>query len=464
MTKSEQLRKRRVECLDKAHGITTTAESGDDELTSNQFDEVKGLMAQATTLAEEIKAADERESAIADLNAQRDALDAPGNSKLIGAGEPDTRTTDDSEKKYIRVEGGQLVAEDDPKRGFEDVGEFASKVFDAGDRTNRGGPDQRLYIGAAATGMGQTTGADGGFAVPPAFSTAIWDAMNVGAENLLGRTDSYTVSGESLTFIANAETSRVAGSRWGGARGYWIDEADQVTASKPTLRQIKVEPHQLAVLVYATDKLLRNNQAGLAQYITRAASAEINFLIGNSIINGDGSGKPVGILNSPALVSVTAETGQVAATILHKNIIKMWARCHANSRQNAVWFINQDIEPQLHQMTLGVGTSELPSYLPPGGLSASPYGRLMGKDVVPIEYCPTLGTVGDIILADMKAYVTGTQGGLDSASSMHLRFDYLETAFRFSFAVDGQSWLASAITPFKGTNTLSPFVALATRS
>ena len=68
------------------------------------------------------------------------------------------------------------------------------------------------------------------------------------------------------------------------------------------------------------------------------------------------------------------------------------------------------------------------------------------------------------MLLDLGAYAIGTRGGIDSASSMHLRFDFNETALRFLFETDGQPWLASAITPFKGTNTLSPFVTLATRA
>ena len=40
-----------------------------------------------------------------------------------------------------------------------------------------------------------------------------------------------------------------------------------------------------------------------------------------------------------------------------------------------------------------------------------------------------------------------------------------ETVFRFVYRCDGQPAIASALTPYKGTgNTLSPFVALATRS
>ncbi len=44
-----------------------------------------------------------------------------------------------------------------------------------------------------------------------------------------------------------------------------------------------------------------------------------------------------------------------------------------------------------------------------------------------------------------------------SASSIHVKFVNEETAFRFTYRVDGQSFWNSGITPFKGSNTLSPF-------
>ena len=43
--------------------------------------------------------------------------------------------------------------------------------------------------------------------------------------------------------------------------------------------------------------------------------------------------------------------------------------------------------------------------MPPGGLSGQPYGTLLGRPVIPIEQCSTLGTVGDIILADLKQFI-----------------------------------------------------------
>lgn len=368
-----------------------------------------------------------------------------------------------------RVESHHVFAdakdpEVDLRHGFKRSGDFFSAVYNAMNPKGRKF-DNRLEIGAAASGMNQSVGAEGGFLVPPAFSTTIWDGLNRGTQSLLSMCDQYTVEGESLTFPANAETARTAGNRYGGILGYWIAEADQITSSKAKVRQLKIEPQELAVLCPVTDKLLRNTTA-LEQYLTRAATDEINFLVGDAIIEGTGVGQPLGIMNSGCLVSVAKETSQVADSILEANLLKMRARCHPRWYQGGTWFINIDVQPQLDALFVPVknvaGSENV------GGFASPVYNRdnntILGRPVVAIEYCSTIGDKGDIILACMGAYAAGVRGGIDSAMSIHLRFDYAETCFRFMFAVDGQPWLASALTPFKGSNTLSTFVTLDARA
>jgi len=81
------------------------------------------------------------------------------------------------------------------------------------------------------------------------------------------------------------------------------------------------------------------------------------------------------------------------------------------------------------------------------------------------ESSATLGTVGDIILADLREYQGIEKGGIQSASSIHVRFLEGETCYRFIYRVDGQPAWNAPLTPFKGaSNTVSPFVALATRA
>jgi HK97 family phage major capsid protein len=193
---------------------------------------------------------------------------------------------------------------------------------------------------------------------------------------------------------------------------------------------------------------------------------EFGFLLDDSIINGLGSGQPLGILNAGCLVQVSKETGQKAATIVAENVIKMYSRIFASSRSNAVWLINQNIESQLFQMSLAIGTGGIPIYMPAGGLSGLPYGTLFGRPVLAIEQAATLGTLGDILFVDLASgYILAEKGGIKSDMSIHVRFDYDESVFRFVMRVDGQPVRATVLTPYKGaSDTQSHFVGLATRA
>jgi len=383
-----------------------------------------------------------------------------------------TRALDDSlDRAFTRVKAqgrpslgfpSAPSTADDPRAGFKNLGDFALAVKDACQPGKR--PDDRLLIShKAASGMGESFGSDGGFLVPPEFAQKMLERVYA-STNLLGMTDSYTVGGNALTFPRNTESSRANGSRWGGVRAYWREEGDQGTGTKPAFGRLQLNLHKLFVLIHASDELLSDAQGlALEQYLLRVASEEINFVVGDAIVNGSGAGQPLGILNSPCLVSVAKETSQTAATVNAQNIANMWARLWAPCRTNAAWLLNQDVEAQLHTMTVGSGSAATLAYLPPGGLSTKPYATLLGRPVLPVEWCPTLGTVGDILLVDLKHYVT-IHKGIDTQMSIHLRFDYDESTFRFIFRVDGQPWWSAPLTPYKSSATQSCFVALQTRA
>ncbi len=57
------------------------------------------------------------------------------------------------------------------------------------------------------------------------------------------------------------------------------------------------------------------------------------------------------------------------------------------------------------------------------------------------------------------------KGGIEAAMSIHVKFVYDESVFRFVLRVDGQPERASALTPYKGGAgaTLSHFVTLEAR-
>jgi len=314
------------------------------------------------------------------------------------------------------------------------------------------------------TGLNEGIGAQGGFLVDTDRGGSLMQRVyNVG--DLLRRVDMVGISPGSngMTFYGVNETSRAAGSRRGGIRAYWAAEGGTKTASQPEFRELELRLHKVVALVYATDELLQDASA-LETWIMNNLPEELRFTVEDAIIRGTGVGMPQGILASGALVTQAIEAGQAADTIVSQNIMNMWSRLWAPSRRNAVWLINQDCEPQLYQMNLGVGTGGVALYQPPGGLSQTPYATLMGRPLIASEYCQTLGTQGDILLLDFNEYQMIEKGGMQSASSIHVRFVYDETVFRFVYRCDGISKWNATLTPFNSTVTQSPFIALASRT
>ncbi|HDZ13410.1 MAG TPA: phage major capsid protein [Pricia sp.] len=324
--------------------------------------------------------------------------------------------------------------------------------------------DQRLLENRAATGLGEEIPSDGGFLVQKDHETELMKRTNKTGV-LVPRVERVPISSNAngLKMYAVDENSRVNGSRWGGIQVYSDGEADTISATKPKFKEMTWDLKRFTGLCYATDELLKDT-AALGTILMKGFSEEFGFKLDDNIINGTGAGMFVGVLNSAALVSVAKETGQAAKTLLAENIIKMWSRMHARSRANAVWFINQDVEPQLFTMSIAVGTGGVPVYMPPGGLSASPYGMLFSRPVIAIEQAQTLGTKGDIYLLDLKQYLMIDKGRMESARSMHVQFLTAQEVFRFIYRADGAPLWTAPLTPFKGTNTLSPFISLDTRS
>jgi len=326
--------------------------------------------------------------------------------------------------------------------------------------------DPRLY-NAAASGLNETVGSDGGFLVQQDFAQELLqDVIQTGIlASRVGRRIPISGNANSTKINGIDETSRVS-TRSGGILAYWASEAEEKTKSKPKFREIELNLKKLIGLCYATDEMLAD-AAQLEAVIREGFVSEFGFQIDDSMINGTGAGQPLGILNSGSLISVTKETGQKAATLVSENLIKMYARRFASQTQGYAWYYNQAIEPQLFTMSLSVGLGGIPVYMPPGGLSDAPYGRILGLPAIAIEQASALGTAGDIILANFqKGYVLAEKGGIKSDMSIHVRFIYDESVFRFILRIDGQPVRASALTPYKGgaTATQSHFIALETRA
>lgn len=319
--------------------------------------------------------------------------------------------------------------------------------------------DPRLKRLKAPLGMNEGTQSEGGFLLEPTIAADfLMPIHEVGVFSRLARR--LPVSAKSNFGWINGidETSRATGSRFGGVQGYWVAEAGSVTATKPKFKRVDWELNKLSVLMYITEEQLED-VAQTSEIARLSAGEELLFLVNDAILNGNGVGKPLGIMNSGSLVSATRLD---ANKVQHADIIAMWQRLHPRNRANAAWFINSEVEPQLDSLLLSstVGSVEprFVNYGPDGVL------RIKGKPVYVTEFNQALGTVGDIVLADMSDYLLWEKGAIKSSANPWIQWLTDEEAFKFTYRVDGKPATSSAITPFKGSATQSPYVALSTSS
>lgn len=354
------------------------------------------------------------------------------------------------------------LAERQNLRLFRNLGEQLVAVREA---AFGHGVDERLNqlnAEARALGSSEGVGADGGFAVQTDFTGVMLESA-VETGDILSRVDTYEVGANAngARWVEIDETS-VATTVFGGVQVYWAAEATAVSASKPTMSEVKLDLEKLMGIAYATEELMQDT-IFMSSLYTRAFTVAIQRILEGDIVSGDGVARLKGLLNSGALVTVNKENGQAADTFVYQNVVHMWGRLLARSRRNAVWMMHPDVEEILPLMTFPVGTGGVPVYLPPSGVADSPFARLYGRPIIPSDHCSALGDLGDVFLWDPTQYFLITKGGVQSAASIHVAFLTAENCFRFIFRANGLPKKNSALTIKNSSNPRSPYVTLQAR-
>lgn len=425
-----QMREKLAEISAKLDGIVAS----DEGYTPAQQTEVDTLTAEFERISGQIATAEKQE----DIK-QKAAASA---GRKTNASTPAAGS--DNPARSVSVQASRT----DKLGGFQSSGEWLMAVKRAG---QTGEIDQKLKAS-----MVEKVGEDGGFLVPEEISQAILKKMG-GDDSLMAKCNVTQVSGNALTLQVDEDQP------WtGGVQAFWTAEGNPIGESKPRFKQASWRLQKLAALVKATDELL-DDATALSSYIQNAAPNAIVYALNKAILTGNGAGKPQGIINSPFTVVVPAESMQASGTILAPNVLKMYSRMFPQARANAAWYVHPQVEEQLRQLQDGAGRY---LYITPGGqFNDSPYALLLGRPVVPMMGgMPALGSVGDIIFADLSYYYMIQKAqGVKAATSIHLLFDKEITTFRFSLRVDGKAPFQSPVPTENGGYNMSAFVDLAAR-
>lgn len=342
----------------------------------------------------------------------------------------------------------------EPKRQttFRGLADFMAAVADP--------RDPRLRA-SEARAMSEGIPADGGFLVPDEFSS---EFINMALEQsvMLSRSTVWPLKSGTIK-APGWDGSNHATSLFGGLTGTWLSEAGTATPQTPKTRMIELSAKKLGIYVDVSSEWLSDAVLG-EQRLREAMSAAVTFYLDDAFINGTGAGQPLGLLNSPCLVTVAKETGQAADSIVYENIVNMWSRMLPACQVKALWIAHPDTVPSFFTMGITLGMGGAPVFLPAGGASGSPYSTLFGRPIVFSEKCQTVGTEGDIVLTDPTMYAAGLRGDVRLESTNARQWYTDQVSFRCIVRADGESMLDTAVTPKNGTATLSSVVTLADRA
>lgn len=297
----------------------------------------------------------------------------------------------------------------------------------------------------------------GGFLVPPSFSPNLLQ-IQPEKDPFAGRVTNTPMATPIVNMPARVDKDHTT-SVSGGLTVTRRPETISATASRMQFEQVALKAVSLMGIAYATEEILVDSPQSFAAILAKGFSDQFIYHLAKERITGTGVGEFEGILNSPALVTVTAENGQAADTIVYNNIVKMRSRCWGY--EQAIWLANHDTYPQLASMSLTVGTGGAAVYQ--SSLVEGRPDMLNGRPIFYTEYAKKLGDVGDLILGNWGEYLEGTYQPLQNEESVHVRFVNHERAFKFWMRNDGRCWWRSALTTVNSAQTLSPFIVLSAR-
>ncbi|MGB1215405.1 MAG: phage major capsid protein [Pikeienuella sp.] len=334
--------------------------------------------------------------------------------------------------------------------GFAGIGEFVSAVR----AVHSGAFDERLLAAPSNPHQGGSSGGEG-FLVPPQFSEDIFTVMQEFDEFGPLVDEEPTTKREIKSFAD--ETTPWSTS---GVTANWRSEGSQMTEKRLTMEPRSLPLNELYVFVTATAELLEDAPR-LNNLITNKSGQAFAWKKNTSMVNADGVGKPLGWMNSAALVSVAKEAGQTADTITPANVLSMFSRLLVVPGDRPFWLANRDTVPALATMKIG----DTPVWTGRDGLVDAPHGLILGYPVRFSEHAKTLGDKGDLQLISPKGYhAARRESGPQFAQSMHLYFDYNVEAFRWTFRFGGQPHLSAPVSPANGSKTKSHFVTLDERA
>ena len=283
------------------------------------------------------------------------------------------------------------------------------------------------------------TDSEGGYLVPDEFERTLVEALE--EENVF-RTLAHVIKTSSGDRKIPVVASKGSAS--------WVDEEGAYQESDDAFSQVSIGAYKLGTMIKVSEELLADSVFDLEAYISKEFARRIGAREEESFFNGDGKGKPLGILAAAggAEVGVTAAS---ATAITADEVIDLFYSLKAPYRKNAVWVLNDATVKQIRKLKDTTG-----QYLWQPSLVAGTPDTILGRPVKTSAFMPTAAAgAKTIAFGDFKYYWIADRQGRTFKKLSELYAANGQVGFMGTQRVDGKLILPEAIKvlQMKGTAT-----------
>ena len=227
--------------------------------------------------------------------------------------------------------------------------------------------------------------ADGGYLVPEEYDSRIIDILN--EENIMRKLGTIiTTSGQHKINIAATKPAAA-----------WIEEGGALQFSDATFGQTLLDAHKLHVAIKITEELLYDNAFHLESYIVTEFGKAIANAEEDAFLNGDGTGKPLGLFAETGGGTVSASVTTPKADDLI-NLVYALKRPY---RKSAAFIINDKNIAVLRQLKDNNG-----AYMWQPSVQAGEPDKFLGYSLYTSQFAPETA----IAFGDYSYYNIGDRG------------------------------------------------------
>ena len=280
---------------------------------------------------------------------------------------------------------------------------------------------------------------EGGYLVPDEFEHTLVQALE--QENIV-REHAHVFTTSSGNHKIPVVTSKGTAS--------WIDEEGAIPESDDVFGQQMIGAHKVGTLIKVSEELLNDSAFDLEGYFASEFARRIGNKEEDAFFNGDGVGKPLGILAATggAQVGVTAAS---ATAVTADEIIDLFYSLEAPYRKNAIWVLNDASIAAIRKLKDNNG-----QYLWQPALHEGTYDTLLGKRIFTSPFVPEMKSgKKSVIFGDLSFYWIGDRQGITFKRLNERYADTGQIGFIATKRLDGKLILPEAVKVLQQKGTAS---------